>query len=251
MVPHLTLQQQSVSAKNIQANLQSNIKILNKKVDDMTNNHRMEMELLRKNTEGAMREKVAKARREVEAANQENIAKTTEIEALKSQSVTKDEEIAKEKGTVTQLTKIGRKFREQKAEAEKKVAALEEEKKKLEEDLAKKVNEEPSGIVSPAQDENETHKLHEEGMKQISALEAETDKLKAENEELQKTISLKEERWKMVLKTAREKIQKFEEEKKKLEQELKQIGEFNKILWIIIHYFFVFQVRRMPNSRPT
>merc|ERR1712083_442249 len=105
----------------------------------------------------------------------------TEIEALKSQAATKEEEIAKEKGTVTQLKKIGRKFREQKDEAEKKVAALEEEKKKLEEDLAKKASEGPSGAVSPAQDaSNETHKLHEESMKRISALEAEKDKLKAE-----------------------------------------------------------------------
>ena len=239
---HQTLQQQSVSAKNIQSNLQSNINMLKKKVDDMekakteittamqsaANNHRMEMESLKKNTEGAMGEELTKARRELEAANQANNAKATEIEALKSQAATKEEEIAKEKGTVTQLKKIGRKFREQKDEAEKKVAALEEEKKKLEEDLAKKASEGPSGAVSPTQGDDETHKLLEESMERISALETETEKLKAENEELQKTSTLKEDRAKTVLKTARAKIQKSEDEKKKLELQLEQIGELSK-----------------------
>merc|ERR1719266_3221046 len=59
----------------------------------------------------------------------------------------------------------------------------------------------------------------------ISTLETETEKLKAENEELQKTSTLKEERAKTVLKTARAKIQKSEDEKKKLELELEQIGQ--------------------------
>merc|ERR1719430_3012015 len=74
---HQTLQQQSISAKNIQANLQNNVNALKKKVEDMekskteitnamqsaANNHRMEMESLRKNTEGAMGEELTKARR--------------------------------------------------------------------------------------------------------------------------------------------------------------------------------------------
>ena len=60
-------------------------------------------------------------------------------------------------------------------------------------------------------------------MERISTLETETEKLKAENEELQKTSNLKEERAKNVLKTARAKIQKSEDEKKKLELELDQL----------------------------
>merc|ERR1719201_1039909 len=150
----------------------------------------MEMESLKKNTEGAMGEELTKARRELEAANQANNAKATEIEGLKSQAASKEEEMAKEKGTVLQLKKIGRKFREQKDEAEKKVKELEEEKKKLEEELAKKASEGPraaSGAGSPTQGEDETHKLLEESMDRISTLETETEKLKAENEELQKT----------------------------------------------------------------
>merc|ERR1719209_2565862 len=229
------MQQQSLSAKNIQANLQSNVNALKKKVEEMektkmtnamqsaANNHRMEMESLKKNTEGAMGEELTKSRRELEAANQANNAKASEIEALKSQAALKEEEVAKDKSTVLQLKKIGRKFREQKEEAEKKVAALEEEKKKLEEELTKKASEGPSaasGAVSPTQGDDETHKLLEESMERISTLETETEKLKAEDEELQKTSTLKEERAKTVLKTARAKIQKSEDEKKKLELEL-------------------------------
>ena len=231
-----------------------------------------------------------------------------------------------------ELAKIGRKFREEKHEAEKKVAALEEEKKNLEDELAKRASgavsprrrrkrrvkpglcaslqgqlkwtrndkekleydliatqqekkgleekvknlekehekaqkesrgerqksvavagvaqqqerEQPapqahiqphlrtaiegpsaaSRAVSPTQGDNETLLLLlEESMERIRTLETETKKLKAENEDLQKTSTLKEERAKTVLKTARAKIQKSEDEKKKLELELEQIGE--------------------------
>ena len=72
-----------------------------------------------------------------------------------------------------------------------------------------------------------SRKLLEERRERIRALETETEKLKAENEELQKTSNLKEERAKNVLKTARAKIQKSEDEKKKLELELEQIGQFH------------------------
>jgi len=162
---HQIMQQQSLSAKNIQANLQSNVNALKKKVEEMekaktemtnamqsaANNHRMEMESLKKNTEGAMGEELTKAKRELEAANQANTAKGTEIETLKSQITQKEEEVGKEKNTVRQLKSIGRKFREQKEEAEKKVLALEEEKKKLEEEMAKKASDAPSGTISPTQ----------------------------------------------------------------------------------------------------
>ena len=115
------------------------------------NNHRMEMESLKKNTEGAMGEELTKARRELEAANRAITAKGTEIETLKSQITQKEEEVGKEKNTVRQLKSLGRKFREQKEEAEKKVLALEEEKKKLEEEMAKKASDAPSGTISPTQ----------------------------------------------------------------------------------------------------
>ena len=73
--------------------------------------------------------------------------------------------------------------------------------------------------------DDETHKLLEDCMERISTLETEKERLKAENEELQKTSTLKEEQATTVLKTARAKLQKSEDEKKKLELELEQIGE--------------------------
>merc|ERR1719284_727879 len=203
---HQILQQQSLSAKNIQANLQSNVNALKKKVEEMekaktemtnamqaaANNHRMEMESLKKNTEGAMGEELTKAKRELEAANQANTAKGTEIETLKSQITQKEEEVGKEKNTVRQLKSIGRKFREQKEEAEKKVLALEEEKKKLEEEMAKKASDAPSGTISPTQGDDETHKLLEESMERISTLEADNEKLKTEDEEKKLELELQQ-----------------------------------------------------------
>ena len=61
-------------------------------------------------------------------------------------------------------------------------------------------------------------------MKRVSALETETDKLKAENEELRRTNNMKEEESKIVLK----RVQKFEDEKRKLEQTLEQVGTIEK-----------------------
>ena len=183
---HQFLQQQSASAKNIQAHLQSNVNALKKNICDM---------------------------------------EKTKMDITYSMN---SEANAKDESTVLQLKQIGLKFSEQKE----RVAALEEEKKKLEEKLAKKNSEGPSalsGAVSTTQGDIETHKLLEESMEKIITLETETEKLKAENEELQKTCTLKKERAKTVLITARAKIQKAEDEKKKLEQELEQIGESNKM----------------------
>ena len=101
-----------------------------------------------------------------------------------------------------------------------------------------------SGNVSPTQGDDETHKLLEE---RISILETETEKLKAENEELQTTSTLKEERAKTVLKTARAKIQKSEDEKKKIELELEQIGESRSCkenLNVCLHYLCLLQARQ-------
>ena len=194
-----SLTTQSVSAKNIQANLVSDLK---KKVDAMERSkaemvtamqsaatqHRVEMELLKKNSEEAMREELTKARRELEAANQTINAKATEIEALKSEAALKGEEKAKDKRIALQLKRIGR---------------------------------------------DETHKLLEE---RINTLETEMKKLKAKNVELEKTSTLKEERAKTVLKTARAKIQKSEDEKKKLELELEQIGQSRYCIVLVVKY---------------
>ena len=78
------------------------------------NNHRLEIESLKKNLEGLMGEELTKAMSELEAANQSNNAKVTEIEMLKSQITQKEEEVGTVKNTVRQLKSIGRKFKEQK-----------------------------------------------------------------------------------------------------------------------------------------
>ena len=80
---------------------------------------------------------------------------------------------------------------------------------------------------------DETHKLLEE---RINTLETEMKKLKAKNVELEKTSTLKEERAKTVLKTARAKIQKSEDEKKKLELELEQIGQSRYCIVLVVKY---------------
>merc|ERR1719209_2044647 len=233
-----TLQQQNVSAKNIQANLQNNNNALKKRLEDMekaktemtgamqaaANNHRTAMEAMKKDSEGATTEELTKVRKELETANQTITAKAAEVEAFNTKITERDALIEKEKATVLQLKKIGRKFREQKESEEKKVKALEEEKKKMEEELAKKPTEGASGAVSPTQGDDETHKLLEESMERISTLETESERLKAENTELKDTMAVKEERAKTVLKTARNKIQKCEDEKKELELELERIS---------------------------
>ena len=93
---------------------------------------------------------------------------------------------------------------------------------------AKKRAEEYKGMSEAAERrmvDEETHKVLEESMERISALEVETDKLKEDNEELTKAMATKEERAKLVLKSARTKTQKSEKEKKKLDVELEQIGQ--------------------------
>ena len=233
-----TLQQQNVSAKNIQANLQNNNNALKKRLEDMekaktemtaamqaaANNHRTAMEAMKKDSEGATTEELTKVRKELETANQTITAKAAEVESFNTKITERDALIEKEKATVLQLKKIGRKFREQKESEEKKVKALEEEKKKMEEELAKKPTEGASGAVSPTQGDDETHKLLEESMERISTLETESERLKAENTELKDTMAVKEERAKSVLKNARNKIQKCEDEKKELELELERIS---------------------------
>ena len=67
-----------------------------------------------------------------------------------------------------------------------------------------------------SEDDDETHKLLEESMERISALETETEKLKAESVQLEETNNLLEERANAALKTA-------EDNRKKLELELVQV----------------------------
>jgi len=164
-----------------------------------------------------------------------------QVESLNIKITEKYALIKKEKATVLQLKKIGRKFREQKESEEKKVKALEKEKirwrswqEKMEEELAKKLTEGASGAVSPTQGDDRTQRLLEERVatleervatleERVATLETETERLEAENTELKETGAVKEEKVKQVLKNARIKIQKSEDEKKNLEGEKKSL----------------------------
>ena len=240
-----TKQQQSMSAKSIQIfNLQNNVNALNKKNNEMETKVK-DSEKLQEDNVKLMRMvqsltkvkkgldiKVAAIATELEASkqaltqaelvgaqelaivksalktvNQTNEARVTEIESLKCQLAEKEEDANKDKATMLQLKKIGRMFREQKEEAEKKMTALVEEKEKLEEEVS-------------AKEASETHKL----LERINILGTEMEKLKAENEELRKTSTSEMEQAKS-MKTALAWIQKTEKEKRKLE--LEKMGEKN------------------------
>ena len=126
-----------------------------------------------------------------ELANQTSSNMAKEIEALKAQLTEKDDEMSM--------------LRDTGSNAERKVASLEKDKRILRKKLAKE-----------SEDDDETHKLLEESMERISALETETEKLKAESVKLQETNNLLKERANTALKTA-------EDNRKKLELELVQV----------------------------
>ena len=118
-----------------------------KQTEDELAANTVELETL-KQASAQDQEEAKKQEAELQTKTEELL--TNEIEALKSQAAQKDEEIAKDRGTVLQLKKIGRKFREQKDEAEKEVAALKEEKMKLVEELAKTASEGPASAALEA-----------------------------------------------------------------------------------------------------
>jgi len=138
-----TLQGQYESAINVQAGLEIYAPFLEKKVSNMAN----------------------------------------EIEALKSQAVQKEEEVAKDKLTVVQLKKIGRKFRDQKDEAEKEIVVLKEEKRNLEEELAKKASEVRASAALEAKLKDFEERV-ENLVEEKAALQKESDAWKKKSDEL-------------------------------------------------------------------
>jgi len=66
---------------------------------------------------------------------------------LEAQVAEKELKISNDKGTKITLRRIARKFRDQKEEAEKKVAVLEEEKMKLEEEKSRVADRDENKIV--------------------------------------------------------------------------------------------------------
>ena len=161
---------------------------------------------------------------------------TKEVDALKSNITEKDACIEKEKNTVKQLKNINKTIREQRGIAETKIAemkqikaledalgmkeikALVEEKKKVEEELAKRPAEGAGG--------GESHQ-RSCWIDRNGVLEAENEQLKAKNTEIKETCAMEEERAKQVLKSAMDKTQKSEDEKKELVAETEQLKAEN------------------------
>merc|ERR1712142_921445 len=225
------LKRDSVTAKNVQANLQREINTLKKKVEELekakvdlnnsisaTNNkHKQELLKAKKEVEDSKtgNDDIMKVRKDLEEATKNSQNKETEVEQLKKDLVERDAENNKNKQTILQLKKVGRSFREKYEAAEKNLVEMTEGKKKAEEELNKIKSEggvpEASGATSEKLEEAEG--LLALSQERLTELEAQNDELKREKEELAKNSEEKETRAKNVLKNARAKIQKVEDSK--------------------------------------
>jgi len=237
---HQVAKRESLTAKNVQANLSREINTLKKKVEELekakvdlnssilanATKHKQELVKAKKDAEEnkAGGDDLAKVKKELEEAVKNVQLKEAEAEQMKKSVAEKDAENAKNKSTVIQLKKIGRNFREKAEAAEKAVNEITEEKKKVEEELAKIKSEGvPEGSGSTSDGLEEAQGLLEASQIRLEELEAQNEELKKEKEELSKNSEEKESRAKNVLKNARAKINKVEEEKNELKAELEQL----------------------------
>lgn len=238
---HTIAKRDSMSAKNVHANLQRENNTLKKKAEDLeksktdlnnsiistANKHKQELAKAKKDAEDSKAggEDLVKVKKDLEEATKNAQAKEAESEQLKKEVAEKDSEIKQSKSTVLQLKKIGRNFREKAEAAEKTVSDIAEEKKKVEEELAKiKAEGVPEGTGSTSDDLEEAQGLLEASQVRLGELEAHNEELKREKEDLAKAAEDKENRAKNVLKNARAKINKVEEEKKQLTESLEQLS---------------------------
>jgi len=232
---------ESMSAKNVQANLQREINNLKKKVEELektkadlnstistaANKHKQDIAKAKKEAEDSKigGDDLVKVKKELEESQKSVQEKEDEAEKLKKEVGEKDAELAKNKSMLMQLKKIGRNFREKAEAAEKNVSDLTEEKKKVEEELSKiKAEGNAEGSASNSDELEEAQNLLEASQVRLGELEAQNEELKKEKEDLAKASEEKETRAKNVLKNARAKIQKVEEEKKELKESLEQLS---------------------------
>jgi len=222
-----TLKRDNTSAKNIQANLQREVNGHKKKVEELVTKHNADVARLKKEAEENKvgSEEVTNLKRELEEVKASNLSSVAELEEVKKTLEDSKAEVDKLRGTNQQLKKIGQSMRSKFQAEEKKVKELEEEKKKLEEEFKNKSSDPPSEGGSTAtagsNDElEEAHKLLEASQARLEELEGQLDEVKAEKEDLEKKFSEKEKRAKDVLSNARTRIQKVEDEKKKLQEDL-------------------------------
>ena len=200
---------QSFRMRNMEIySLQTDINVLKVKIDDtetakaaMVNSHKVELEsfeemkvemealkIMKENSEKSLLDKLVAVRDDLRTAKQANIANSKELEALRSQVAEKDRKICKDKGTNITLRRIARKFRDQKGQAEKKVAVLEVEKLKLEEEIAKKAGKLEEEIAKENSNRARMSPAHvdEEKLERIRELESEAEKLKEAVEKTKK-----------------------------------------------------------------
>jgi len=237
---HMVIRREGMAAKNVQSNLSKEINTLKKKLEDLdkakgdlntnlataVNKHKLELAKVKKEADESKTssDDSNKTKKDLEEAQKTIQVKETEAENLKKTLAEKESEIGKQKATTVQLKKIGRNFREKNDAAEKSLVELTEEKKKVEEELAKvKADGVPEGSESNSDELEEAQKLLEESQKRLSELETQIEEVKKENEVLVKSNRDQQVRAKDVLKNARTKIQKTEEEKTQLKQELEEL----------------------------
>eukprot|EP00092_Neocalanus_flemingeri_P000848 GFUD01000905.1.p1 GENE.GFUD01000905.1~~GFUD01000905.1.p1 ORF type:complete len:1977 (-),score=934.20 GFUD01000905.1:29-5959(-) len=233
----ISIRRENVTSKNVQANLQKEINTLKKKVEELektrgelnvaANKQKQETAKVKKEAEDikAGSEDISKVKKELEDALKTIQTRDEEAEKTKTSVAEKDAEMTKNKAVVVQLKKIGRSFREKSEAAEKNIVDVTEEKNKLEEELTKLKSEGvPEGSGSTSDELEEAHKLLEDSHARIQELEAQFEDMKKEKDENEKNAKDKESRAKEVLKNARSKINKSEDEKIQLQQELEQLS---------------------------
>ena len=220
---------ENTTAKTAHANLQKEINGLKKKTEELVKNHNAEIVKAKKEAEEnkAGSDEVNNLKKELEESKTAAQSTATQLEEIKKTLEKKEAEQATLKSNNAQLKQIGTAMRSKYRAEEKKVKELEEEKQKLEEELKSKQEQQqqdaPSEGGSTATNEGEleeANKLLEASHNRLEEVEAQLEQTKKERDDIAQKFTEKEARAKQVLTTARNRIQKVEEEKKELQEQL-------------------------------
>jgi len=223
-----TLKRENSQMKNAQTNLQREINNLKKKMEEQGKSHNVELAKLKKEIDVSKAdggEAANNLRKELEEAKTAIATKDDEQKALQENIAANEVELKKLKDTVSQLRKIGSKFRSQYQDEEKKSKGLLEEKEKLTDEIAKLKAEVPSEASTNFGEElDEAPKLIEQAHNRLAVLETENEELKKDKEDLTKKNAEKEARAKVVLSNAKERITRVENENKELKIQLENLS---------------------------
>merc|ERR1719422_1787756 len=223
-----TLKRENSQMKNAQTNLQREINNLKKKMEEQGKSHNVELAKLKKEIDVSKAdggEAANNLRKELEEAKTAIATKDDEQKALQENIAANEAELKKLKDTVSQLRKIGSKFRSQYQDEEKKSKGLLEEKEKLTDEIAKLKAEVPSEASTNSGEElDEAPKLIEQAHNRLAVLETENEELKKDKEDLTKKYAEKQARAKVVLSNAKERITRVENENKELKIQLENLS---------------------------